>query len=127
MRYQNGTSSLKSQFATSNLRRVHGGQHYLPYAFTEQGVAVLSSVLRSKRAVMVNVEIMPAFVAAWPGRQIVQASLAQLTWYHHIALLARLDSTTARGRAGTRSGGEHKAEAAKLDAAANLMELGYGG
>lgn len=40
------------------------GQHskYLPYAFTEQGVAMLSSVLRSKRAVKVNIEIMRAFV-----------------------------------------------------------------
>jgi hypothetical protein len=40
------------------------GQHskYLPYAFTEQGVAMLSSVLRSKRAVQVNIEIMRAFV-----------------------------------------------------------------
>jgi hypothetical protein len=35
---------------------------YAPYAFTEQGVAMLSSVLRSKRAVMVNIEIMRAFV-----------------------------------------------------------------
>jgi hypothetical protein len=40
------------------------GQHrkYLPYAFTEQGVAMLSSVLRSPRAVQVNIEIMRAFV-----------------------------------------------------------------
>ena len=40
------------------------GQHrkYAPYAFTEQGVAMLSSVLRSKRAIRVNVEIMRAFV-----------------------------------------------------------------
>ena len=40
------------------------GQHskYLPYAFTEQGVAMLSSVLRSKRAVQVNIEVMRAFV-----------------------------------------------------------------
>ena len=40
------------------------GQHskYLPFAFTEQGVAMLSSVLRSKRAVQVNIEIMRAFV-----------------------------------------------------------------
>jgi hypothetical protein len=40
------------------------GQHakYSPYAFTEQGVAMLSSVLRSERAVQVNVEIMRAFV-----------------------------------------------------------------
>ena len=39
-----------------------GGRRYLPYAFTEQGVAMLSSVLRSKRAVQVNIAIMRAFV-----------------------------------------------------------------
>ena len=39
-----------------------GGRRYPPYAFTEQGVAMLSSVLRSQRAVQVNVEIMRAFV-----------------------------------------------------------------
>ena len=51
--------SLRCQFGT--LKR---GQHskYLPLAFTEQGVAMLSSVLRSPRAVLVNVEIMRAFV-----------------------------------------------------------------
>jgi len=49
LRYQIGTSSW-------------GGRRYLPQAFTEQGVAMLSSVLHSKRAVMVNVEIMRAFV-----------------------------------------------------------------
>jgi len=51
--------NLKSQIVISSwggLRRA------TPYAFTEQGVAMLSSVLRSKRAVMVNVEIMRAFV-----------------------------------------------------------------
>lgn len=53
-----GTSSLKSQFGTSN----RGGRRYLPLAFTEQGVAMLSSVLRSRRAVQVNVTIMRAFV-----------------------------------------------------------------
>ena len=41
---------------------VHGGPRYAPRAFTEQGVAMLSSVLRSKRAVDVNVAIMRAFV-----------------------------------------------------------------
>lgn len=51
---------LRSQFATSNAGR--GGRRYLPLAFTEQGVAMLSSVLRSKRAVQVNIEIMRAFV-----------------------------------------------------------------
>lgn len=39
-----------------------GGRRYPPFAFTEQGVAMLSSVLRSERAVLVNVEIMRAFV-----------------------------------------------------------------
>lgn len=50
---------LRSQFVTSKGR---GGRRHLPYAFTEQGVAMLSSVLRSKRAVLVNIEIMRAFV-----------------------------------------------------------------
>ncbi len=52
--------SLRSQFVTSKGGR--GGRRYLPYAFTEQGVAMLSSVLRSSRAVQVNIEIMRAFV-----------------------------------------------------------------
>ena len=42
--------------------RGHGGRRSAPYAFTEQGVAMLSGVLRSKRAVTVNIEIMRAFV-----------------------------------------------------------------
>ena len=50
---------LRYQFGTSNGR---GGRRYLPYAFTEQGVAMLSSVLRSPRAIAVNIEIMRAFV-----------------------------------------------------------------
>ena len=50
---------LKSQIVTS---RSWGGRRRPPMAFTEQGVAMLSSVLRSKRAIAVNVEIMRAFV-----------------------------------------------------------------
>ena len=53
------TDSLRSQFVTSIGR---GGRRYLPYAFTEQGVAMLSSVLKSPRAVQVNIAIMRAFV-----------------------------------------------------------------
>jgi len=53
-------NSLKSRFVTSKEGR--GGRRKLPVAFTEQGVAMLSSILRSKRAVTVNVEIMRAFV-----------------------------------------------------------------
>ena len=54
------TDFLRSQFATS--KRGRGGRRYLPYAFTEQGVAMLSSVLNSERAIKVNIEIMRAFV-----------------------------------------------------------------
>jgi hypothetical protein len=53
-------AALRSQIATSNTTR--GGRRYLPYAFTEQGVAMLSSVLHSTRAIHVNIEIMRAFV-----------------------------------------------------------------
>jgi hypothetical protein len=52
--------SLRAQFATSNKGR--GGRRYAPYAFTEQGVAMLSTVLNSERAILVNIEIMRAFV-----------------------------------------------------------------
>jgi len=52
-------SFLRSQSVTSS---PWGGRRYPPYAFTEQGVAMLSSVLKSKRAVQVNVEIMRTFV-----------------------------------------------------------------
>jgi hypothetical protein len=54
------SNSLRSQSVTSNIGR--GGRRYLPYAFTEQGVAMLSSVLNSKRAIAVNIAIMRAFV-----------------------------------------------------------------
>ena len=51
--------ALRFQSGTSKTR---GGRRYLPYAFTEQGVAMLSSVLNSPRAVQVNVQIMRTFV-----------------------------------------------------------------
>ena len=53
--------SLRFQIGMSK-KEGRGGRRYLPYAFTEQGVAMLSSVLNSERAVKVNVEIMRAFV-----------------------------------------------------------------
>jgi hypothetical protein len=52
--------ALRCQIGTSKQGR--GGRRYLSYAFTEQGVAMLSSVLRSARAVQVNIAIMRAFV-----------------------------------------------------------------
>ena len=60
--------NLRRHFGTSSS---WGGRRYLPYAFTEQGVAMLSSVLRSPRAVQVNIEIMRAFVRL---RQMLQAN-----------------------------------------------------
>ena len=53
-------NGLRSQIVTSKKGR--GGRRYLPYAFTEQGVAMLSSVLRSPRAAEVNIAIMRTFV-----------------------------------------------------------------
>lgn len=50
--------NLRTQFATSN----HGGTRYMPFVFTEQGVAMLSSVLNSKKAVQVNIAVIRAFV-----------------------------------------------------------------
>ena len=52
-------TGMQSQFVTSDSR---GGTRYLPHVFTEQGVAMLSSVLRSPRAVEVNIAIMRTFV-----------------------------------------------------------------
>jgi hypothetical protein len=54
---------LRSQIVISKRK---GGRRYLPYAFTEQGVAMLSSVLHVDRAVQVNIEIMRAFVRLRP-------------------------------------------------------------
>ena len=53
--------NLRTQFATSSLGN-HGGTRYLPFAFTEQGVAMLSSVLKSEKAIEVNIAIIRAFV-----------------------------------------------------------------
>lgn len=54
--------SLRFQIGTSNVAASRGGRRYLPLVFTEQGVAMLSSVLRSEKATLVNIEIMRAFV-----------------------------------------------------------------
>lgn len=62
LRFQIGTlknKNLKSQSVTSSLRGKH--RKYLAYAFTEQGVAMLSSVLNSQRAIQVNIQIMRTF------------------------------------------------------------------
>ncbi len=54
--------SLRCQLGISNDVRSRGGRRYAPLVFTEQGVAMLSSVIRSERAILVNIEIMRTFV-----------------------------------------------------------------
>jgi len=56
---ENEFNSLRSQIVTSN----RGGTRFMPLAFTEQGVAMLSSVLKSDKAIGINISIMPTFVA----------------------------------------------------------------
>lgn len=73
---------LRSQIVTSNAGR--GGRRYAPYAFTEQGVAMLSSVLNSPQAIAVNIEIMRTFV------RLREASIANKE------LLLRLDQLESR-------------------------------
>ncbi len=73
-------SNLRSQIVTSN----RGGTRYAPYVFTEQGVAMLSSVLRSPRALQVNIEIMRTFVR-------LRRMLAE-----HVNLARRLDELEER-------------------------------
>ena len=61
---ENEFANLRTQFATSRLDSQNwGGRRYLPFAFTELGVAMLSSVLRSSTAILINRAIMKAFVA----------------------------------------------------------------
>jgi hypothetical protein len=52
--------NLRLQSVTSSLSN-YGGRRYMPYAFTEQGIAMLSSVLKSERAIMINIQIMRMF------------------------------------------------------------------
>jgi hypothetical protein len=85
-------TNLKSQTVISSLAQRHGGRRSLPYAFTEQGVAMLSSVLRSPTAVQVNIEIMRAFVrlrgAAAVSRELIALvnSLAKRVAGHDVVI-----------------------------------------
>jgi len=73
--------NLRSQFVTSS---GHGGSRYLPFAFTEQGVSMLSAVLRSDTAVKVSIQIINAFVEM---RRFIQ---------NNAQVFARLDSVERR-------------------------------
>ncbi|MEN6450663.1 MAG: ORF6N domain-containing protein [Thermoguttaceae bacterium] len=83
---QQEVTNLMSQIATSSFD--HGGRRKLPWAFTEHGVAMLSSVLRSPTAVQVNIEIMRIFVRlrrlmATPGELVEQLTqLAETVRLH---------------------------------------------
>ena len=74
---------LRSQIVTSNQR---GGRRYLPYAFTEQGIAMLSAVLRSETAIKVSIRIITAFVAM---RRFIAANGQIFEAYKFVAVLIR--------------------------------------
>ena len=91
-------ADLRSQIVTSS---GWGGRRYLPHAFTQEGVAMLSSVLHSPRAVAVNIEIMRAFV------RMREAIAAQTD------ILRRLGLIEVQGKRTAAELGLHKAETAK--------------
>lgn len=78
--------NLRSQIVTSKV--IPGGRNYNPYVFTEQGVSMLSSVLRSEKAIKVNIQIMRAFVAMRQMLNTTQEMQKRL-----VDLEARLDKT----------------------------------
>jgi hypothetical protein len=77
---QDEYDNLRSQSVTSS----HGGRRYLPYVFTEQGVSMLSAVLRSETAIKVSIQIINAFVEM---RRFIQ---------HNADVFARIDSVEKR-------------------------------
>ena len=92
LRTQIATSSLTSQNASSNW----GGRRYMPFAFTEMGVAMLSSVLRSDTAIRVNRAIMRAFVAMRNYITTTTQITAELSEIRaKLALLERADEDNA--------------------------------
>ena len=91
-------ANLRSQSVTSS---AWGGRRYLPYAFTQEGVAMLSSVLSSPRAVAVNIEIMRTFV------RMREAMIA------HTDILKRLGLIEAQTKQAAAEFGLHKAETTK--------------
>ena len=86
-------NSMTSQIVISNER---GGRRYMPFAFTEQGVAMLSSVLRSETAIQVNIAIMRAFVAMRNYITTTTQITAELSEIRaKLALLERADEDNA--------------------------------
>ena len=86
-------NSMTSQIVISNER---GGRRYMPFAFTEQGVAMLSRVLRSETAIQVNIAIMRAFVAMRNYITTTTQITAELSEIRaKLALLERADEDNA--------------------------------
>ncbi len=96
--YNSLIMSLRSQFATSNLPESaeRGGRRYAPFAFTEQGVAMLSSVLRSETAIRVNRAVIRAFVSMRNYITTTTAITSELAEMRaKLALLERADEDNA--------------------------------
>ena len=91
--YNSLKDSLRSQIVTSN----KGGTRYMPFAFTEQGVSMLSSVLRSDAAIQVNIAVMRAFVAMRNYITTTTTLTAELSEIRaKLALLERTDEDNAK-------------------------------
>ena len=76
-------NNLRFQIETSSLENVHGGRRYNPYAFTEQGVAMLATVLRTSVAEEMSIRIMDAFVAM---RHYISSNLIEQKYINNIVL-----------------------------------------
>ena len=80
---ENEFIDLRSQIVTSSLSRNWGGVRYLPYAFTEQGVAMLSALLKTEKAVKQSIAVMNAFVAM---RRFLSSNLLEQNFYKNKVL-----------------------------------------
>ena len=74
---------LRSKFSTSSLNGIHGGRRYNPRVFTEQGVAMLATILKSKVATEVSIAIMDAFVIM---RRFISRGLLEQRYYTNMLL-----------------------------------------
>ena len=76
-------SNLRSKFLTSSSEVAHGGRRTNPRVFTEQGVAMLATILKSKIATEVSIRIMDAFVAM---RRYISANLLEQKYINNLVL-----------------------------------------
>ena len=80
---ENEYISLRSQIVISNEKNNRGGVRYLPYAFSEQGVAMLSALLKTEKAVKQSIAVMNAFVAM---RRFLSSNLLEQNFYKNKVL-----------------------------------------